>query len=80
MNRAQRRAAERAGDKPRAPATADDAKRFIDQAFTDRISWTAARVILERVTSDAAYGQLDADLQRAIATFLERHPAPTPST
>jgi len=76
MNRAQRRAAERAAQAPSPPATADDAKRFIDEAFQDRISWTAARVILVRVTNDVAWGQLEAGLRASIVTFLERHPEP----
>jgi len=76
MNRQQRREAERAGQTPAKPATPEDAKRFIDEAFQDRISWTAARVILERVTNDVAWGQLNPELRQSIAVFLERHPAP----
>jgi hypothetical protein len=61
---------------PSTPATPEDAKRFIDEAFADRIAWTAARVILVRVTNDAFWGHLDPELRQSIATFLERHPEP----
>lgn len=78
MNRQERRQAKRAGPPSAPKATAEDAQRFIDEAFTDRIAWTAARFILERVTNDQAWIQLAPDLRRAISTFLDRHPAPEP--
>ncbi len=73
MNRQQRRQAQRA-DPPgtRQPATPRDAKRFIDQAFVDRISWTAARVLLRRVRDEGATPEVLAAIDR----FLERHPEP----
>jgi hypothetical protein len=76
MNRQQRRQAAKAGPQPKPPATPEDAKRFIDEAFTDRISWTAARALLVRITNDAGWRYLDPELKVAIATFLERHPEP----
>jgi hypothetical protein len=78
VNRHERRAAERASGVKRQPATAADAKRFIDEAFSDRISWTAARVILVRVTEDRAYGSLDEGTRGSIERFLERHPTAKP--
>lgn len=78
MNRAERRALERQGQTPPARATAEDAKRLIDEAFEDRISWTAARVILTRVQGDPAFGELNPQLQGSIRIFLERHPEPEP--
>jgi hypothetical protein len=76
MNRSERRRRERAGETVPKPATPADAKRFIDDAFTDRISWTAARVLLERVSNDVAWSELQPELRASIATFLERHPKP----
>jgi hypothetical protein len=76
MNRQQRRAASRQGPTPKPAATVEDAKRLIDEAFTDRISWTAARVLLVRVTNDVGWHVLAPDLRASIATFLERHPEP----
>lgn len=66
------------GDGARRLATPEDAKRLIDQAFTDRISWTAARVLLERVRDDPSWHRIDPELTRAVDRFLERHPDPTP--
>ena len=57
-------------------ATREDAKGFIAQAFTDRISWTAAHVLLERVTKDPAYDQLDAATRGAVERFLVGHKKP----
>lgn len=74
MNRSERRRLERKGVDVPKPATPADAKRFIDQSFSDRISWTAARVILDRVTADVAWSQLQPELRQSITTFLERHP------
>jgi hypothetical protein len=74
VNRSERRRRERAGEVVPKPATPADAKRLIDDAFRDRISWTAARILLERVTNDVAWSQLDDGLRAAIARFLERHP------
>lgn len=76
MNRAQRRAAERAAQAPRPAVTPDDAKRLIDEAFEDRISWVAARVLLVRISNDVGWRYLDPELRAAIATFLKRHPEP----
>lgn len=76
MNRSERRRLERKGVDVPKPATPADAKRFIDQSFTDRISWTAARVLLGRVTADVAWSQLQPELRQSITTFLERHPRP----
>lgn len=74
MNRAERRKLEREGKIAPQPATPADARRFIDDTFKDRISWTAARVLLERVTNDLAWGDLDDGLRDSIVVFLERHP------
>ena len=57
--------------------TPTKAKRFVEQSFTDRISWVAARVLLGRVTDDPAYGRLAPDVRDAIERFMERHPKPT---
>lgn len=77
MNRQERRqAARRGAPAPARPATQADAKRLIDQAFEDRISWVAARVLLERVLADPASPGLDEHLRASIAIFLERHPEP----
>lgn len=57
-------------------ATRADAEKFIEQAFTDRISWTAAHVLLTRVTEDPEYEKLDADLRGGIERFLEGHTKP----
>ena len=76
MNRSERRRLERKGVDVPKPATPADAKRFIDEAFIDRISWVAARVLLERVAGDVAWSQLHPELRASIATFLERHPKP----
>lgn len=57
-------------------ATREDGRRFIDQAFTDRISWTAARVLLVRVTNDPTVNALRPELRSAIERFLRDHPAP----
>jgi hypothetical protein len=76
VNRDERRRPTRAGHTPAKPATKEDAKRFIDESFRDRISWTAARVLLERVAVDPEYSNLDAELRGSIERFLERHPAP----
>jgi hypothetical protein len=75
VNRDERRRLTRAGHTPAKPATKDDAKRFIDESFRDRIAWTAARVILERVTADPEYSKLDDELRGSVERFLERHPA-----
>ena len=76
MNRSERRRLERKGVDVPKPATPADARRFIDQSFTDRISWIAARLLLERVTADVAWSQLQPELRASILTFLERHPKP----
>lgn len=76
VNRQQRRQSERDGARPKPAATPEDAKRFIDEAFGNRISWVAARTILVRVTDDVAWSQLDPALRESITTFLARHPAP----
>lgn len=76
MNRQQRRHPDAPGHGSQPAATPEDAKRLIDEAFTDRISWVAARTILVRLTNDHAWGQLDPELRTSIATFLERHPEP----
>ena len=47
-----------------------------ERRFTDRISWIAARLLLERVTADVAWSQLQPELRASIATFFERHPKP----
>lgn len=81
-NRQQRRASARSLDKgkatgtPARPATQADAKRFIDQAFEDRIAWVASRTLLERVLEDPASPGLDDGLRSSIAIFLKRHPEP----
>jgi hypothetical protein len=61
---------------------AANARAFIEAAFSDRVSWVAARVLLERVrtemangASDPAHPMISIDLGIAIDTFLERHPA-----
>jgi hypothetical protein len=69
MNRAQRRA-------QGLPKISPEVRQHMTQDFTDRISWTAAAVLLQRVVSDPAFGSLDNDLKGGIARFLERHPAP----
>lgn len=54
-------------------ATHKDAERFIADSFTDRIAFTAARVLLVRATEDAAFASLDPELQAAIDRFLDKH-------
>ena len=54
-------------------ATREDAEGFVQQAFTDRISWTAAATILQRVKDDPRYGELDPELRGSIERFLEGH-------
>jgi len=76
VNRSERRRLERKGVDVPKPATREDARRLIDEAFTDHISWVAARVLLERVTADVAWSQLTPELRASIITFLERHPTP----
>ena len=81
-NRAERRAqAKAAGVKPtpRPQWTREQTERFLAEAFTNRISWVAARILLERVTNDLAWGQLDGALRLAIVRFLESHPKPEAS-
>lgn len=79
MNRQERRSAEREGARPKPKATQADAKRFIDEAFADRISWVAARVLLELVVAEGA----TPDVLARIGRFLEAHPraatAPAPA-
>jgi hypothetical protein len=80
VNRDERRRLARAGHKTEHPPTQADGKRFIDEAFRDRISWTAARVLLERARPLLGPGSYDAgeidEVAAAIDRFLERHPAP----
>jgi hypothetical protein len=47
----------------------------MDQAFSDRISWTAARVILVRIVNDPHYPMLDEGVRGSIERFIARHPA-----
>lgn len=61
-------------------ATREDGRRFVDQAFTDRISWVAARVLLVRVLGDPTVNGLRPDLRSAIERFLRDHPAPFADT
>ena len=70
MNRQERRQADRDAARPNPKATQADAKRFIDEAFTDRISWVAARVLLELVVTEGA----TPDVLAKIGRFLEAHP------
>jgi hypothetical protein len=57
-------------------STKRDAKRFINEAFKDRISWVACRLILVGVTNDEGYMALDEDTRTRIERFLKAHPAP----
>jgi hypothetical protein len=54
------------------------AKRFMDDALTDRISWNAARTLLEQLRSDPGYPGLDAELRAAIERLLARTPREPP--
>jgi hypothetical protein len=60
--------------------TRADTRKLLAQAFTDRIAWQAARVLLERaavrIDTSAEGGQ---ELLESVQTFLERHPAPPPT-
>jgi hypothetical protein len=64
----------------RATATeAAHAREFVQEAFTDRIAWVAARTLLERVQRQATHrGGEDATIPGSllsdIDTFLRRHP------
>jgi len=69
VNRAERRA-------QGLPKISPEVRAHMTQGFIDRISWTAAAYLLQRVVADQAFGSLDADLRGGIARFLERHPAP----
>jgi hypothetical protein len=63
---------ESAGKLPAKPVTARTiAKRFMDEALQDRIAWTNARSLLERVSNDSAWTQLDPDLRDSIERILE---------
>ena len=58
---------------------AERAREFIAQTFTDRISWVAARVLLERAAvglEGSLGGEEHVKLIHDVQTFLERHPAP----
>lgn len=74
VNRAERRRLERQGHTVEQPATRRDAERFVEQAFQDRISWIAARVLLERVRAEGPTIEVNAAIDR----FLATHP-PAPS-
>lgn len=63
------------GRRSKRPTKADGA-RFMDQAFEDRISWVAARILLVRTLNDPLSNALAPELLEAIARFLARHPAP----
>ena len=69
MNRAQRRS-------QGLPKIPPEVRAHMTQSFTDRISWTAAAVLLQRTVNDPAFGSLNNDLKGGIVRFLERHPAP----
>lgn len=62
---------------------AQGARKLIEATFTDRISWVAARTLLQRVVTeidnsagDPKQRSVSLDLDIAIRRFLERHPAP----
>lgn len=56
--------------------TRKQTEKFLGETFTDRISWTAARIILEGITADDGYVHLGSATQARIERFLASHPAP----
>jgi hypothetical protein len=61
----------RAGFAAKSATARTIAKRFMDEALQDKIAWTAARSMLERVTNDSAWTRLDPDLRDSIERLLE---------
>lgn len=70
---------------PRVPQwTKAETQRFLREAYTNRVAWLAARVLLERAEQVIAQVELEhvelaeerAAVLASIQTFLERHPAP----
>ena len=60
-------------------ATSEEGAAFIEQAFRDAISWKAAAILLKRVLTDPAFGELDPEVRAAVERFLDSHPAPADS-
>lgn len=54
--------------------TPKQTEQFIAGAFRDRVSWTASRHLLVRLTNDEGWNGLDPELRSAIERFLEKHP------
>jgi hypothetical protein len=74
-----------ASTRRRKRATRADAEGFIRQAFIDRISWTAARLLLEEaypyvVTAPmkSTEKRTPSEIAKSIKRFLDDHPAPPP--